>query len=158
NGKPWAYAARKRAVNDALRRRRIAGACMDRSHDFHCTRFDLIGSPLITLIVLLNRGFADESPYQASADHLALDLLHLARHTAYRAFEIVLVGPPALSAAVAAQMEANAGVPVLAAPCESPDPGVAVNAGAALARGAHIVVMSSDLEPRDEDWLGSMLE
>lgn len=157
--KPYAFSARKRAVTDALRRRGIAGQCVDGDWSgIHRVHFELIGNPLLSLILPLSDVSAPDGPAEPPIDHIAAQLQHLTQHTAYRRFEIVLVGPRRISTAVATQLQEHVDVMVRHVACDVTDLGLMVNLGAADAHGEHLVVLTSDVEPVNDEWLSSLLE
>jgi O-antigen biosynthesis protein len=154
--KPYAYAARKLAVTDALRRRGIAARCVDHSEHagIHRVRFDVIDPPLISMVVVLSA----DGAYQAGADTVAAQIHQLAQNTAYRRFEIVCVGPTAITTRVAALLEAGSHPGVRCMPHGGTDLSEQVNLGAAEARGEILLLLESGLEVSDPEWLVSLLE
>jgi len=158
--KPYAFAARKLAVSDALRRRGIVGECVDGlGPDLHRVRFALHGTPLTSLVVpLVDASAVEDAVHEHSADSLAVQLQQLVQQTGYRRFEMVLVGPRPLSATVATLLDGRVGAPVRSVSCDVTDLGVMVNLGAADARGDYLVVLTPDMQAMNDEWLSSLLE
>lgn len=157
-GKPYARAARKRVLDAAIARRGLRATCEDRPQaDWFRVRFAIEGDPLVSVIVPLASQDGD-APGRAP-DRLIASLRRMLAMTAYRHVELVLVGPAGGvdSLSDAGQLDGE-GIPVRTVHCESADEGVAVTHGARESRGAYLLVLSPDLEPRETDWLSSLLE
>ena len=139
-GKPYARAARKRVLDAAIARRGLRATCEDRPQaDWFRVRFAIDGDPLVSVIVPLASQGGD-APGRAS-DRLIASLRRYSATTAYRHFELVLVGPPGVvdSLSDANQLDGE-GIPVRTVRCESADEGVAVSHGALESRGAYLLV------------------
>jgi O-antigen biosynthesis protein len=156
DAKPYAVDARKRAASDAIRRRGIAAESVGHSRSgLHRVRFNVIGAPLVSLIVTLaHAAGVDGSTSQARAARLR----RVIEHTAYRQFEIVLVGPRPLAWDVATALDGHGGVTVRGVATDATDPGVMVNLGASDARGAHLLVLAATVEPGNDEWLSALIE
>jgi glycosyltransferase involved in cell wall biosynthesis len=155
---------------------------------FHGIRFAIKNRPLVSVIVpLLPRhgDTGDNAPHARDAGTLRRRLATLLQGTAYEHVECLIVGPGAAAAAadaIRADARTDTGAEthgsaaadadaVAVADADAldgrvrfvaydgpADAALAANAGAAHARGEHLLFLDGDLEPLRDDWLGALLE
>jgi GT2 family glycosyltransferase len=151
HAKPWAFAAERRALENALERRGIEGAVEPHGRyvgSFHVRRA-IVGEPLVSIIV----PFRDEPEMTASCYR------SLVRSPGWDRYELVLVDNASeLPETKALSVELAKDPKVRLVHDPQPFDWVAINnAAAAEARGDVLLFLNNDIEARSDGWLAAML-
>jgi GT2 family glycosyltransferase len=146
SAKPAAHAAGARALQAHLDRQQIRGRILDAgSPGLYRVQYDIVGEPLVSILMPTREG---------ASPALARTLAALDAKTAYRRVEVLLLSRNGDVPAVLPSTLSVRSVRI-----ESPFQfGAWINHGARAARGAHVLVLHDDVEPRDAQWLSSLLE
>jgi GT2 family glycosyltransferase len=144
--KPTAHGAGSRALQDHLDRQGIPGRILDAGPPgLYRVKYDIPDRPLVS-IVIPTRDPNGEAVRRA--------LAHLAEATTYREFDVVLV-----STTGETPRRTPAGVQVSGVRAPGAFNIAAwLNAGVRASRGAHILALHDDVQPREPEWLEALLE
>ena len=156
--KPWAMDAGRRSLEDAVRRRNLKAEILPgAAHGLFRVRFAISGEPLVSLVIPTTG-----KPRQVGGrriDTLRTLIRSVRQKTSYAKYEFVIVADNGeVSDDVRRALEGSAHRIVS---YERPGPfnfSHKMNAGAASAHGAHLVLLNDDIEVITSDWLTAMLE
>jgi GT2 family glycosyltransferase len=149
--KPWAFAAERRALEEALARRHIAASVEPHSRfpgNFNVRR-QVVGDPLVSIIV----PFRDEPEMTASCYR------SLVASPGYDRFEILLVDNASElpeTRSLMAELSREDKVRIIKDP-RAFDWVAINNAAAAKAKGDVLLFVNNDVEARSDGWLAAML-
>ncbi len=146
--KPYAHEAGRRALEDALRRRGIAGQVVDgygAPYRYRVKR-EIVGRPLVSIII----------PTRDNWRLLERCVRSLEERTAYRAFEVLIVDNDSHDPETLEYLK-RVGHRVV--PYSGPfDFARMNNQAAAVASGEHLLLLNDDTEAINAEWLEAMLE
>jgi GT2 family glycosyltransferase len=149
--KPWAFAAQRRALEEALARRAIAGTV--EPHPRFAGTFNLrravTGEPLVSIIV----------PFRDEPELTAACYRSITKSPGYDNYELVMIDNASElpeTAALCAEMSKDPKVRLVKDP--RPFDWVAINNAAASEAGGEVLLfLNNDVEARSAGWLGAML-
>lgn len=146
--KPYAHEAGRRALEDALTRRGIAGQVIDgygAPYRYRVKR-EIVGRPLVSIII----------PTRDNWRLLERCIRSLEQRTAYRSFEVLIVDNDSQDPQTLQYLKR---VEHRVVPYSGPfDFARMNNQAAAVAKGAHLLLLNDDTEAIGADWLEAMLE
>jgi GT2 family glycosyltransferase len=151
--KPYAYTAARLAVADYLTRNGIAARREDGAHiGFHAVRWDIIGRPLVSVIVV--------APAWTGTDHATAVVSRIQSLIAAGGHDtvecLVVVEPDARQEYESAAATAGVGIRIVT--CADDDRAAQINAGAAEAQGEHLLLLGEEVGLGDAGWLSALLE
>lgn len=152
DAKPWAHEAARRALADHLQRTGqqadvLAGAA---SGSFRI-QYEIKGSPLVSIIIPTRGSSSAAAPLHACLQSLV--------KTRYSRFEVVVVSDCEEAPAWIHALSIAEGIRWQPHPqTGSFNFAEKINAGAAAARGEHLLLLNDDTEALHEEWLEAMLE
>lgn len=158
DAKPWALDAGRRALEDAMRRRGAdAEVLPGGAQGLFRVRFRIQGDPLVSIVIPTTG-----RPRQiggSRVDTLRTVVRSVRQKTSYPNYEFVIVADKGeVSAEVRRALEGSNHRIV---PYEMDGPfnfSHKLNAGAARAKGAHLLLLNDDVEVIGSDWMSAMLE
>lgn len=152
--KPWAVAAARRALEDAVRRQAIAAEVLPTAAAGHFRiRHAVRGSPLVSVLIVPSR----RGDGSVRAD-VAKCLEAVLRTTRGRAMEFIVADDAPLAGA-AARMLARASHRLVSYPSLSADSVAGrLNHAATRAAGDYLLVLQENVEPIGVGWLDALLE
>lgn len=150
--KSYVVAAALRALTE--RCKRSGTVAFVRSTDYagcFAVRRQLVGSPLVSIIVPSKRSGGSEGP------HTLLDCVKtIIKTSTYRRFELIIVDEGNLDSKITRDLErVEARIVTAAQPVRKI--GMALNQAAAQARGDYLLFLDANAEIISEDWLEAML-
>ncbi|HXG08241.1 MAG TPA: glycosyltransferase family 2 protein [Gemmataceae bacterium] len=153
--KPLATPTARRALQDYLKRIGRPGRVEEGPRPgLHRVRFDLVGRPKVSIIIpsacrpVIIR---DERTYYA-----VNCIESIRRQSTYDHYEIILLHPGRLPAALARRLKGLGVIPLTYA--EPFNFSAAMNQGAARATGEYLLFLNDDMEVISPDWLECLLE
>lgn len=158
NAKPYAIAAGRRAVADAMRRRGIEGWVQDTQAVGHYLIRRKLDPPPAVSVIMPTAGasrLVDGVPYAFATTAVE----GLVRHTDYENFEIVCLLSEDTPVEIPAKLREIAEDRIrFLHPAGPFDYARTINIGAAHADGEVLLLLNDDVEPLDPDWLRIMVE
>lgn len=150
--KSYADDAGKRALEDALKRRKISGSVLhaDRRH-FYRVKRTIHNRPLVSILI----PFKDKSEYLEQCIHSIIE------KTAYQKYEIIGISNTSEKAVTFETMRMLQKKYKQLRFCEYNIPfnySKINNYGVRQAKGEHVVLMNNDIELINDDWLEALLE
>jgi glycosyltransferase involved in cell wall biosynthesis len=146
--KMYAHQAGKRAIEEALARRGVAGRVLDGSEQPFRYRVKraIMGTPLVSIVI----------PTRGDGHLLRKCLQGLTHRTAYKRLEIIIVDDSSGEPEILVGLE---GLPHRILRCPHPgSPATLENFAASRARGEYLLFLSEAAEAIEPGWLEAMLE
>lgn len=146
--KPYAHEAGRRALEEALRRRRFEGSIDRLDPGMYRIRYKLQGKPLVSIIIPTRDAW--------SLLHQCLDSIE--NKTTYEPYEIIILDNESNDQATLRYLDSLAGKHRV---CRFPGPfnfSAISNFGASKANGDYFLFLNNDIQAIRPDWLTAMLE